>query len=231
MRLIKVAVACVNQTPFAWDENFVHLRMAIEHARAEGATRTTRVVARVLDELELVDDGIRRSADVLGGVQLRSGVLDLPIAEWAREEGIADAEIRERLTQTVDRKAAEKVANYGPELMRSVEKSLLLQLLDQLWKEHLLTLDHLRQGIGLRAYAQRDPLNEYKREAFNLFETMSQGLREAVTAQLMRVEIVQQPQEGVPELPPMQASHLDPNTGEVVVTQEEAPGGGEARVE
>ena len=120
---------------------------------------------------------------------LRIFGLDLPIAEWAREEGIADAEIRERLTQTVDRKAAEKVANYGPELMRSVEKSLLLQLLDQLWKEHLLTLDHLRQGIGLRAYAQRDPLNEYKREAFNLFETMLTNLRERVTQVLSHVEL------------------------------------------
>jgi preprotein translocase subunit SecA len=120
---------------------------------------------------------------------LRIFALDLPIAEWAREEGIADAEIRERLVQAADRKAAEKVANYGPDLMRSVEKSLLLQLLDQLWKEHLLTLDHLRQGIGLRAYAQRDPLNEYKREAFNLFEVMLTNLRERVTQVMAHVEL------------------------------------------
>ncbi|MGH6662794.1 MAG: preprotein translocase subunit SecA, partial [Rhodospirillales bacterium] len=120
---------------------------------------------------------------------LRVFALDLPIAEWAREEGIADAEIRERLVQAADRKAAEKAANYGPDLMRSVEKSLLLQLLDQLWKEHLLTLDHLRQGIGLRAYAQRDPLNEYKREAFNLFEVMLTNLRERVTQVMAHVEL------------------------------------------
>jgi preprotein translocase subunit SecA len=75
-------------------------------------------------------------------------------------------------------------------------------------------LEHLRQVIGLRGYGQRDPLNEYKAEAFNLFEAMSQGLREGVTAQLMRVEIVQQQPESVPELPPMQASHVDPSTGE-----------------
>ena len=76
-------------------------------------------------------------------------------------------------------------------------------------------LEHLRQVIGLRGYGQRDPLNEYKAEAFNLFEAMSQGLREGVTAQLMRVEIVQQqPDNSVPELPPMQASHVDPSTGE-----------------
>ncbi len=120
---------------------------------------------------------------------LRIFGLDLPVAEWAREEGIADAEIRQRLVDAADRKAAEKVANYGPELMRSVEKSLLLQLLDQMWKEHLLTLDHLRQGIGLRAYAQRDPLNEYKREAFNLFEAMLTGLRERVTQVMAHVEL------------------------------------------
>ncbi|MBI3113402.1 MAG: SEC-C domain-containing protein, partial [Rhodospirillales bacterium] len=126
---------------------------------------------------------------VLHAEVLRVFALDLPVAEWAREEGIADAEIRERLVQAADRKAAEKVANYGPDVMRSVEKSLLLQLLDQLWKEHLLTLDHLRQGIGLRAYAQRDPLNEYKREAFNLFEVMLTNLRERVTQVMAHVEL------------------------------------------
>jgi preprotein translocase subunit SecA len=99
--------------------------------------------------------------------------------------------------------------------MRYVEKSVLLQTLDHLWREHLVMLDHLRQVIGLRGYGQRDPLNEYKAEAFNLFETLSEGLRESVTAQLMRVEVVQQQPDGsVPELPPMQASHTDPNTGE-----------------
>jgi preprotein translocase subunit SecA len=115
--------------------------------------------------------------------------LDLPIVEWAKEEGIADTEIRDRLTQASDRKMAEKAAHYGPEVMRNVEKSLLLQLLDQMWKEHLLTLDHLRQGIGLRAYGQRDPLNEYKREAFNLFEDMLVRLRERVTMVLSHVEL------------------------------------------
>jgi len=120
---------------------------------------------------------------------LRVFASDLPVQEWAKEEGIADAEIRERLIDLTDRKMAEKAANYGPDIMRSVEKSLLLQLLDQLWKEHLLTLDHLRQGIGLRAYAQRDPLNEYKQEAFNLFEEMLDSLRERVTQMLSHVEL------------------------------------------
>ncbi len=115
--------------------------------------------------------------------------IDLPIAEWAEEEGIAEPEIEERVRQASDRKMAEKAANYGPELMRMVEKSLLLQLLDQIWKDHLLTLDHLRQGISLRAYGQRDPLREYQAEAFELFQTMQAGLRETVTRALSVVEV------------------------------------------
>ncbi len=126
---------------------------------------------------------------------LRIFNLDLPLADWAAEEGIADAEIRERLTEAADRKMAEKAANFGPEIMRMVEKSLLLQILDQVWKEHLLGLDHLRQGIGLRAYAQKDPLNEYKREAFNLFEAMLERLRERVTSVLAHVELQMTPKE------------------------------------
>ncbi|MGE5504176.1 MAG: preprotein translocase subunit SecA [Actinomycetota bacterium] len=120
---------------------------------------------------------------------LRVFNLDLPVAEWAKEEGIADQEIRHRVQDAADRKMAEKAANYGPEVMRMVEKSMLLQILDQAWKDHLLQLDHLRQGISLRAYAQRDPLNEYKREAFNLFEQMLHDLREKVTSILAHVEL------------------------------------------
>ncbi len=115
--------------------------------------------------------------------------LDLPIKDWAAEEGIADEEILERITAEADRHMAAKVANYGAEVWRLAEKSLLLQLLDQCWKDHLLTLDHLRQGIGLRAYGQRDPLNEYKREAFSMFEGMLDGLREQVTQLLSHVEL------------------------------------------
>jgi len=115
--------------------------------------------------------------------------LDLPIVDWAAEEGIADKEILERLLSAVDNKMAAKAANYGPETMRMVEKSLVLQILDQAWKEHLLALDHLRQGIGLRAYGQRDPLNEYKHEAFNMFQIMLGEYRERVTTMLCRVEL------------------------------------------
>ena len=140
--------------------------------------------------------------------------LDLPVDEWAKEEGIADEEIFSRVERRADEHMAAKVAQWGADVLRYVEKSILLQTLDHLWREHLVMLDHLRQVIGLRGYGQRDPLNEYKAEAFNLFEAMSQSLREAVTAQLMRVEIqATAPQQPAP-LPPMQAHKADPTTGE-----------------
>ena len=126
--------------------------------------------------------------------------LDLPVAEWAKEEGIAEEEIHQRLTDAAARKMAEKAATYGPEIMRMAEKSLLLQILDQIWKDHLLSLDHLRQGINLRAYGQRDPLNEYKREAFNLFEAMLGRLRETVTGVLSHLELrIQVPEDLMPQ--------------------------------
>ena len=125
---------------------------------------------------------------------LRLLALDLPLDDWAKEDGIGQAEVIERLIAAADRRMAEKTANAGPELMRMAERSLLLQLLDQAWKDHLLSLDHLRQGIGLRGYGQRDPLNEYKREAFEQFEAMLAGLRQNVTSVLSHVELrVQQP--------------------------------------
>jgi preprotein translocase subunit SecA len=139
--------------------------------------------------------------------------IDPPVIEWAKEEGIADEEVRERIIRQADEWMARKVAQWGPDVMRYVEKSILLQTLDHLWREHLVMLDHLRQVIGLRGYGQRDPLQEYKAEAFNLFESLIARLREAVTAQMMRVEVVSQ-QEQALELPQMEAHKLDPNTGE-----------------
>jgi len=127
--------------------------------------------------------------DGLHEEMLRVFNIDLQVKDWAKEEGVAEQEIRERILDETDRKMAAKVANYGEEVWRSVEKSVLLQLLDTIWKEHLLALDQLRQGIGLRAYAQRDPLNEYKREAFNLFEEMLALLRERVISLLAHVEL------------------------------------------
>jgi preprotein translocase subunit SecA len=141
--------------------------------------------------------------------------IDLPVDEWAKEEGIADEEMRERLLRTADEAAAARTARFTPEIMRQVEKAVLLQTLDHLWREHLVTLDHLRQVIGFRAYAQRDPLNEYKSESFELFQGMLSRLREAVTTQIMRVEIVQQaPPLPTGDLERTQASHVDPLTGQ-----------------
>jgi preprotein translocase subunit SecA len=145
--------------------------------------------------------------------------MELPVDEWAKEEGVAEVEIEERVLDAANRKMAEKAVNYGRELWRMVEKNLLLQLLDQHWKEHLLALDHLRQGIGLRAYGQKDPLNEYKLEAFNMFEGMLGTFREQVTTMLFHVELQLEQQVQQP-IAPMRAStdlaeqHLDPVTGE-----------------
>jgi preprotein translocase subunit SecA len=142
--------------------------------------------------------------------------LDLPADEWAKEEGIADEEIFSRVERRADEHMAAKVGQWGSDVIRYVEKSILLQTLDHLWREHLVMLDHLRQVIGLRGYGQRDPLNEYKAEAFSLFEAMSQSLREAVTAQLMRIEIMAAPppEQQPTALPVMEAHKIDPTTGD-----------------
>jgi preprotein translocase subunit SecA len=137
--------------------------------------------------------------------------LSLPVDEWAKEEGIADEELLARVERRADEHMASKVAQWGTETMRAVEKTVLLQTLDHLWREHLVMLEHLRQVIGLRGYGQRDPLNEYKAEAYNLFEAMSQNLREQVTGYLMRIQIMEQPEN--PELPYMEAHHLNPDSG------------------
>ena len=115
--------------------------------------------------------------------------VELPIEAWGNEEGIDESHMRERIAQEGDRIMAVKAANFGPDLMRFVEKNILIQTLDAVWKEHLYALDHLRQGIGLRAYGQRDPLNEYKSEAFALFNAMLDELKERVTGMLARVEL------------------------------------------
>ena len=137
--------------------------------------------------------------------------LDLPVTEWAKEEGIAEEQIRERLNDSVDRLFAQKAAQYGPDVWRQVEKSVLMQLFDQNWKDHLLHLDHLRQGIGLRAYGQKDPLNEYKREAFNLFSDLLTGLRESVTNVLATLQLrMEQPPPPPPPPAQMREIHEDP---------------------
>ncbi len=151
--------------------------------------------------------------------------LDLPLADWAKEEGIADEEIRGRLIDAVDRLMAEKAANIGPELMRMAEKSILLQVLDQHWKEHLLNLDHLRQGIHLRGYAQRDPLNEYKKEAFELFESMLGEVRDTTTQVLARLQVrtEEAPDPFLSEPPPPDFSHLQETTRDPALAGDDMP--------
>jgi preprotein translocase subunit SecA len=134
--------------------------------------------------------------------------LDLPIAEWGQEEGIDETQIRERIEQAAEQFMAEKTQRISPELMRFIEKSLLIQTLDAVWKEHLYALDHLRQGIGLRAYGQKDPLREYQQEAFALFNAMLDELKERVTTMLARVEIApDRPPE--PEFQPRRSQYIE----------------------
>ena len=161
------------------------------------------IVAKAIPEKAYAEQW---DTDLLHEECMRVLGLDLPVKDWAAEEGIADQEIRERLIDAADRKMAEKAARFGPELMRNVEKGLLLQILDQIWKEHLLTLDQLRQGIGLRAYGQRDPLREYQREAFDLFEEMLATLRQRVTQLLAHVEISSPDESELPQ-PRQQVMH------------------------
>ncbi|MDH5797516.1 MAG: preprotein translocase subunit SecA, partial [Paracoccaceae bacterium] len=125
-------------------------------------------------------DGLKTS------VLERVGV-DEPISDWADEDGVGDEEIRERLYKASDEVMAEKAEAFGPDAMRNIEKQILLQTIDGKWREHLLTLEHLRSVVGFRGYAQRDPLNEYKTEAFQLFESMLNSLREDVTQKLARI--------------------------------------------
>jgi preprotein translocase subunit SecA len=153
--------------------------------------------------------------------------LDFPVDSWAKEEGIAEEEILDRVMKAADAHYDSKRERYGREIMSQVEKTFLLRTLDQLWRDHIITVEQLRQVIHLRGYGQRDPLNEYKTEGYNLFESMVNRLRENVTAQVMRVEVqmrdaselTELPSED--ELPEMEAHHIDATTGE-----DDAAGGG-----
>ncbi|MET0338321.1 MAG: SEC-C metal-binding domain-containing protein, partial [Caulobacter sp.] len=134
--------------------------------------------------------------------------------DWAAEEGIANEEIRERMAEAIKVRAAEREDLLSPEQTRQIEKNFLLQMIDLQWREHLMHLDHLRNVIGLRGYAQRDPLNEYKTEAFSLFEKLLIDLRTNTTRWLMTVEI--QMADPTPEPSPtgLIEVHMDPMTGE-----------------
>ena len=132
------------------------------------------------------------NADELKEGAMRYHGLDIPADEWCREDGMDQQAITERLITMADTRMAEKAVRFTPEIMRMAEKSLLLQVLDQQWKEHLLALDHMKQAVGLRSYAQKNPLNEYKREAFILFEQMLANLRQMITTVLAHIEPQQQ---------------------------------------
>jgi preprotein translocase subunit SecA len=141
--------------------------------------------------------------------------LDLPIRAWAAEDGIANEEIQERIVKAADERRAERRTLVGPEHMRTIEKSFLLQTVDLQWREHLMHLDHLRSVIGLRGYGQRDPLNEYKTEAFSLFEKLLIDVRQNVTRWLMTVEFqFEEPERLYSPLDQLTEIHLDPLTGE-----------------
>ncbi|MHA7971509.1 preprotein translocase subunit SecA [Rhizobium sp. CAU 1783] len=139
--------------------------------------------------------------------------LDLPVEIWAAEEGIAEDDIVNRVTEAADKAMADKAERFGPEIMAYVERSVVLQTIDTLWREHIVNLDHLRSVVGFRGYAQRDPLQEYKAEAFELFQALLANLRDAVTSQMMRVELVRETPPA-PALPEMEGHHLDATTGE-----------------
>ncbi|MEQ8256414.1 MAG: preprotein translocase subunit SecA [Roseovarius confluentis] len=148
--------------------------------------------------------------------------LDVPVMAWGDEEGVDDDVVADRLEEAADEMMAEKTEAFGPEQMRMIEKQVLLQTIDSKWREHLLTLEHLRSVVGFRGYAQRDPLNEYKNEAFQLFETMLDSLRQDVTQQLARIRPMTdaEQQQMLRDLQAKQAA-MAPNPSE---TEEREPG-------
>jgi preprotein translocase subunit SecA len=165
-----------------------------------GAESVSDIVAEMREDViaGLVDNRIPekafaeqwQSAELAADI-LRVLNLDLPIVDWAAEEGIDETHLRERITETAAKAAQEKAQRFGEGLTNYIEKSVLLRTLDHVWKEHLLGLDHLRQGISLRGYGQRDPLNEYKREAFMMFTAMLDEMKERVATGLAHVMLEQ----------------------------------------
>ncbi|TPL10123.1 preprotein translocase subunit SecA [Mesorhizobium sp. B2-4-14] len=203
------------------DQRKVVFEQRIELMDGEGLSETiTEMREGVIEEIvakAIPENAYAEQWDVAG---LKAEVaeflnLDLPVEEWAKEEGIAEDDIRERISAAADAASKERAERFGPEVMTYVERSVVLQTLDHLWREHIVNLDHLRSVVGFRGYAQRDPLQEYKSEAFELFQAMLGNLRQAVTAQLMRVELVRQAAEAPPpEAPDMFGTHIDGSTGE-----------------
>ncbi len=204
------------------DQRKVVFEQRIELMDGENLGETVAEMRQdVIDDLvakHIPETAYAEQWDVAG---LKEGVrsylnLDLPVEEWAAEEGIDEEQIRERISEAAEAAARDRAERFGPDIMAYVEKSIVLQTLDHLWREHLVNLDHLRSVVGFRGYAQRDPLNEYKSEAFELFQAMLGNLRQAVTAQLMRVELVREAADAPPPQAPAQVrgEHIDATTGE-----------------
>ncbi|MBX3568790.1 MAG: preprotein translocase subunit SecA [Rhizobiaceae bacterium] len=203
------------------DQRKVVFEQRIQLMDGESLTETVAEMRQdVIDDLVAKHIPENAYAEQWDAAGLKAGVqqylnFDLPIEEWFREEGIDEEAVRERLTKLADDAARDRADRFGPEVMAYVERSVVLQTLDHLWREHLVNLDHLRSVVGFRGYAQRDPLNEYKSESFELFQALLGNLRQAVTAQLMRVELVREAAEAPPpEAPPAFGQHIDATTGE-----------------
>jgi len=145
---------------------------------------TEHVPARAYADQWDIDGLDARAREIFG--------LELPFKDWAEEEGVDDADIRERMSEAVTAQMAEKETRYGATTMRAIEKQVLLQTIDQNWREHIVTLEHLRSVVGFRGYAQRDPLNEYKSEGFQLFEGLLNRLRSEVSRLLAHVQVMTQ---------------------------------------
>ncbi|MER8804080.1 preprotein translocase subunit SecA [Mesorhizobium sp. M0998] len=203
------------------DQRKVVFEQRIELMDGEGLSETiTEMREGVIEEIVAKNIPENAYAEQWNVAGLKAEIaeflnLDLPVEDWVKEEGIAEDDIRERISQAAEAAAKERAERFGPDVMTYVERSVVLQTLDHLWREHIVNLDHLRSVVGFRGYAQRDPLQEYKGEAFELFQAMLGNLRQAVTAQLMRVELVRQAADAPPpEAPDMFGSHIDGFTGE-----------------
>ncbi|MER8367841.1 preprotein translocase subunit SecA [Mesorhizobium sp. M1348] len=203
------------------DQRKVVFEQRIELMDGEGLSETiTEMREGVIEEIVAKNIPENAYAEQWNVAGLKAEIaeflnLDLPVEDWVKEEGIAEDDIRERISQAAEAAAKERAERFGPDVMTYVERSVVLQTLDHLWREHIVNLDHLRSVVGFRGYAQRDPLQEYKGEAFELFQAMLGNLRQAVTAQLMRVELVRQAADAPPpEAPDMFGSHIDGSTGE-----------------
>jgi len=181
------------------DQRKVVFEQRIDFMQAQGIDETIiNMRHQIIDELIETHIPARAYAEQWDMDGLHEQVLDifnldLPFADWAKEEGIAEEEMSTRLYEATNLAAAARATQIGPELMREVEKSILLQTLDHHWREHIITLEHLRQIVGLRGMGQRDPLSEFKLEAFTLFSDLLAELRTDVVRYVMRVQVETKP--------------------------------------